>query len=183
MHEAKWRHTCFFLSSTRQEHFPHPQTPAQTRGGRWWSRSPTDDSVSTHARAIHVFGTMLFSFRLARATYIFVIDVLCWEMPHLVNKKLKEAQREQKTALQRARRRADIPLTSDKLLLALVAWWAAGRLACMGLRYLEMVYAEVAARRQWQQRGEGGAAHQSGRHLMTLPQKWRDSFFTKKCVA
>ena len=113
----------------------------------------------------------------------FVANLTCFllgeEMPRLVLQSLKQAYKEQQRAHCKAWYRKATPLSKYKLAVALAVWWESEKLACMGLRYLEVEYSRTATRLGLPRSDAPAGAEDGAVRPSPLPQKWRDTFLEK----
>ena len=101
------------------------------------------------------------------------------EMPRLVLKSLKRAQKEQQLEYSRGWYRKAYPLSKFRLAMALAVWWESEKLACMGLRYLEVEYLRSATRLGLPLPDAPAGAEDGAVRPSVLPPKWRDTFLEK----
>ena len=70
-------------------------------------------------------------------------------------------------------------MSAYKLTIALTIWWEAGKLACMGLRYLETEYMATQRRCGTQHGGLARAGTDGADRSSMLPEHWRTKFLAR----
>ena len=100
-------------------------------------------------------------------------------MPRVVLPELKAAQRAQRRMWERNRYRTAAPLSAYKLTLALTIWFEAGKLACMGLRYLETEYMATQKRCGIESGDHASQGTDGAARPPLLPEHWRTKFLAK----
>ena len=152
------------------------ESRVRVQGG--WSCSP--NRCSAHSR-VHGCTPIDFTHLRWLRTFLASLSRLFpeQEMPRLVLQKLKEARKEQQREHARAWYRKATPLSKCRLAVALAVWWESEKLACMGLRYLEVEYLRTAARLGLSLPAPPAGPEDGAVRPSVLPQKWRDSFLEK----
>ena len=92
---------------------------------------------------------------------------------------LKQARKEATRARYRDWYRRHIPLSTCRLATALAVWWESEKLACMGLRYLEMEYSRSVTRLDLPPPDAAAGADDGAARPLPLPEKWREAFLDK----
>ena len=80
---------------------------------------------------------------------------------------------------ERNRYRTAAPLSAYKLTLALTIWFEAGKLACMGLRYLETEYMATQKRCGIESGDHASQGTDGAVRPPLLPEHWRTKFLAK----
>ena len=100
-------------------------------------------------------------------------------MPRLVLQELKQARKEAARARYHDWYRRQTPLSKCRLAMALAIWWESEKLACMGLRNLEVEYSRSVTRLGLLRPDAAAGADDGAARPLPMPQKWRDAFLDK----
>ena len=92
---------------------------------------------------------------------------------------LKQARKEAARARYHDWYRRQTPLSKCRLAMALAVWWESEKLACMGLRYLEVEYSRSVTRLGLPRPDAAARADDGAARPLPVPQKWRDAFLDK----
>ena len=92
---------------------------------------------------------------------------------------LKQARKEAARARYHDWYRRQTPLSKCRLAMALAIWWESEKLACMGLRYLEVEYSRSVTRLGLPRADAAAGADDGAARPLPMPQKWRDAFLGK----
>ena len=97
----------------------------------------------------------------------------------MLQEQLKQARKEATRARYHDWYRRHTPLSKCRLAMALAVWWESEKLACMGLRYLEVEYSRSVTRLGLTRPDAVAGADDGAARPSPLPEKWRDAFLDK----